>query len=257
MKSLTDAWSSLLPNKTLLEVVCCSVDDCLKAQDAGADRIELCSAIELGGLTPSIGLFAQARAIVSLPLFAMIRPRAGGFRYATSELNVMQQDLSNLANAGADGLVFGALDGSDCIDEESCESLIQSAQGLPCTFHRAFQSTPDPLQALRTLMQLGFSRVLASGHSATALEGATMLKTLLEEANGKIGIVAAGQIRAKNVKQVIAATGCSEIHIGPFVATEAPGYGSYKALRLDEEQVRLTKSLLGVDSQSLSAYSTM
>jgi copper homeostasis protein len=229
---------------TLLEAVCCSVDDCVRAQDAGVDRIELCIGIELGGLTPSAGLLKTAKASVDVPILAMIRPRAGWFRYSESEIATMREDLAALRAAGADGFVMGALDEHDRVCKTANAQLIEAAGGLPATFHRAFDSTPDALESLDALIELGFARVMTSGHEVAALEGAPMLRQLRERADGRIVVVAAGRVRPKNVREIIEATGCVEVHVGPFIATEEPGYESFRAVRLDDEEVREIKLAL-------------
>jgi copper homeostasis protein len=228
----------------LLEVVCCSVEDCVAAQAAGADRIELCSAIELGGITPSLGLFRAAKAQVTLPIFVMIRLRAGGFQYEPSEVEAMREDAAIFKSEGTDGFVLGALDESGRVDRQTCATLVEACGGLPVTFHRAFDATPDPYQALDDLIEVGITRAMTSGQTGSAILGAPLLKELMGRGAGRIGILPGGGIRPDNVQELVAKTGCTEVHIGPFVPSDEPGYEDHRAVRLDHEQVRQIKSLI-------------
>jgi copper homeostasis protein len=231
-----------LSKKVNVEVVCCSVEDCLVAEQAGADRIELCSAIELGGLTPSLGLLEACQARTRLPIVAMLRPRAGGFVYASAELQVMVRDAEHLKAAGADGLALGCLTHDGRIDHESCGQVLQAFSGRPATFHRAFDSiTTDLTKSAADLRQLGFGRVLTSGRSVSAVEGAANLKLLVETVS--LEVIAAGGVRKENVLDIVQASGAHWIHLGPFIHQEERGYQGQRALKLD------SASLLAVTSR--------
>jgi copper homeostasis protein len=219
----------------LVEVVCCSVDDVVAAEIAGADRIELCTSIEVGGLTPSIGLITEALSKTALPLVVMVRCRAGGFTYSAPEMAVMRRDAEAAMATGASGIAFGALRPDRDVDFEGCERVLRGITGSH-TFHRAFDQTPDLLSSLETVKKLGFARILTSGGAPTALEGAPSLAGLVEAAKGSLDIVAAGSIRSANFVEVVNQSGVSQIHLGPFTETDAAGaYGS--ELRLDAREV--------------------
>jgi copper homeostasis protein len=218
-----------------VEVVACSVDDALAAEAAGADRIELCSSIEVGGLTPSIGLAAEVLSRCSIRVVAMVRPRPGGFLYSESELLTMERDADSLVRAGVQGLVLGVLRESGTVDGEACGRFGQDVERV---FHRAFDLTPDPLEALDALAELGFTRVLTSGHAATALEGAVELRNLLIRADGRVQVMAGGGVRASNVAQLVSASGVEHIHLGPHVRVgQKDGVYGEGHLRLDVEEV--------------------
>lgn len=198
----------------LVEIVCCSVDDCVAAVGAGAGRIELCCAIELGGLTPSIGLVRGAVEAVSGPVMAMIRPRSGGFCYSASEFDTMIADCQTID--GPAGFVFGVLNPDGTIDKDRCKQLVRRAGRLEKVFHRAFDLVPDPSEALEVLVDLGFTRILTSGLAATALDGAEMIRRLIERADGRIEIMPGGGVRSGNVGRILE-TGCGSVHLAPRV----------------------------------------
>jgi len=202
----------------LVEAVCCSLDDALAAVDAGAHRLELCSAIEVGGLTPSIGLFAQVRSRVGLPLMAMVRPRAGDFTFSTAEWAVIVEDAHRLIGSGADGLVLGALTSAE-LDPRLAD--IASLRPHTCTFHRAIDACPDPVSASRCAREMGFARVLTSGGRATALEGAATIHAMAQE----IPVLVCGGVRAENVRSVLHVTGANEVHAGPRTPHGKPFMG--------------------------------
>ncbi|MGL4513985.1 MAG: copper homeostasis protein CutC [Lacipirellulaceae bacterium] len=199
----------------LLEVCVESLDDALDAVAAGADRLELCAAIELGGLTPSEGLLREVVASVGVPVAAMVRPRSGGFRCTAGELRVMLADVSRALAAGAAAVVFGALKDDGQIDLEAVRRVVARAEGAPTVFHRAIDATPDPVQSARLLADCGVTRVLTSGGRATALEGAETLRRMIEATRGTLTVTVGGGVRAENVLGLVELTGCSEVHIGP------------------------------------------
>lgn len=202
----------------LVEIVCCSVDDCLAAERAGAGRIELCQALAEGGLTPSAGLLQEALAQVKIPIAAMVRPRRSGFHYSPSERAVMERDVESHVAIGAHAVVFGCLDEEGRIDHAANARLIARKGGCDAVFHRAFDVVPDPREALETLIDLGFKRVLTSGQQASALEGAELVKSLVEQADGRIEILPAGGLRPQNVLQFVRDTGCDQVHLAPLLA---------------------------------------
>src|SRR4051812_36202927 len=148
--------------KILLEICCGSIDDSLQAQAGGADRIELCSALFLGGLTPSLGTIRYAREKLKIPMIVMVRPRGGGFCYTDAEFATMERDSEAAVANGADGVVFGILNANGSIDGKRARRVRDIAGDKQTVFHRAFDVTPDPLRAVDELVDLGITRVLTS-----------------------------------------------------------------------------------------------
>lgn len=204
----------------LVEAACCSGDDCVEAEAGGADRIELCAAMVLGGLTPSLGTMREARASTRLPIVCMLRPRAGGFAYSSRELEAMRHDAAAALSHGLDGIVFGVLRPSGEIDVDRCADLVRMARaaGRETVFHRAFDVVPDPFQALETLIGLGVTRILTSGRQATALAGAGLIRELVARAAGRIQILPGGSIRDTTVAELLRATGVRAVHLAPYAS---------------------------------------
>ena len=155
----------------ILEICAGSVESAIAARDGGAKRIELCAALEIGGVTPSAGLIAEARKVEGLTLNVIIRPRGGDFLYNSYEAAAMEQDIRNCKLLGSDGVVIGALTPDGEIDTTLCQRLIDAADGMSVTFHRAFEMCRDPRKALEELIAMGCDRVLTSGQAATAEAG--------------------------------------------------------------------------------------
>jgi copper homeostasis protein len=199
----------------LIEAACASVADCVAAEAAGADRIELCSALVVGGLTPSIGLFTTARAHTSLPIVCMVRPRAGSFCYDAGELDVMRRDVEAFRDAGAHGVVFGVLTQEGAIDAEACRDLIERAGRVETVFHRAFDVVPDVDEALEALAGVAVTRLLTSGQAPSSLDGLAVIQRLMGLSAGRIEIMPGGGVRAENVRRLVEATGAQSVHLGP------------------------------------------
>lgn len=215
--------------KPLIEVCVGSVADVRAAAAAGADRVELCGALELGGLTPSLGLVETVLATTRLPVIAMLRPRAGGFAYDRDEFNAILADATRFLDLGAAGIVFGVLDRGGEIDAGRCREIVDLAAGAQTVFHKAFDFVCDQRAALETLCELGCTRVLTSGGQPSALAGAAALRDLITAAGDRITVMTGGGLNAANVGEVIAVTGCREIHVGAATPCDdgsiAPGAG--------------------------------
>ena len=203
------------------EVCAYSVADCEAAQRAGANRIELCGGQNEGGITPSIGLIQQSRLATTLPIRVMIRPRGGDFAYDKSELAVMEADISAARAAGADGVVLGVLLTAGRVEEKTTRRLIDLARPLPVTFHRAFDLTRDPHEALDVLIALGIQTVLTSGQQARAVAGIELLKALVTQAAGRIEIMAGSGVDANNAR-LLAETGVSYLHMSGGTVENSP-----------------------------------
>jgi copper homeostasis protein len=216
----------------LVEAAVDTLLSAMRAERAGAGRVELCASLGDGGVTPSAGLIAAVLEHVSVPVFVMIRPRGGGFVYTADELRVMFRDIEQTRALGAAGIVCGALTPEHHLDIEQTRRLVESAAGLPVTFHRAFDFTRDLRASLEDAMRAGVTRVLTSGGRATALEGADMIATLVANASGQIIVVAGGGIREHNVREVIERTRVREVHARIAAVTRGATPAPPAALRL-------------------------
>lgn len=196
----------------LLEIAANFIASAIAAQEGGADRIELCSALELGGLTPSHGVIALARDRVRIPVYVLIRPRAGDFLYSELETETMLSDIATCAALGCDGVVIGVLDADGDVDMKRCRDLVTAAGSMGVTFHRAFDMARDPRRALEDVVALGCERVLTSGGRSSALEGAALIHELVAQAGDRIAIMAGAGINAGNIAAVRALTGAREFH---------------------------------------------
>jgi copper homeostasis protein len=196
----------------LIEAAVETVDSALAAEHAGVDRIELCANLDQGGTTPSQALIASAAERSKLRVFVMVRPRAGGFVYSDEDFAAMVRDIELIGAMSIAGIVTGVLTSEAQVDAERTRILIQAAGDMPVTFHRAIDSTVNIAAALEAAIEAGASRVLTSGGAATALEGTDVIAALVNQARGRISIVAGGGIREHNAREVIARTGVREVH---------------------------------------------
>ena len=196
-----------------LEICIDSVESALAAEVAGADRVELCQGLIEGGTTPSPGTIRLARKHTNLGLMVIIRPRGGDFLYTDHEMDVMLEDIREAKAAGADGVVIGCLNADGTVDVEKNRTLILAAQPMSVTFHRAFDVTRDPFEALETIVDLGCDRILTSGQEASVLEGADLIRELIAKAGDRIVIMPGGGITTRNVGKIAALTGAQEIHM--------------------------------------------
>jgi copper homeostasis protein len=201
-----------MKNGITFEVCVDSIESAIAAAEGGADRVELCSDLIEGGLTPSFGMLRVARRSVRIGIMAMIRPRGGDFCYSESEFAAMDEDVEAAKESGADGIVLGLLNPDGAIDGDRTAALIQRARPLPVTFHRAFDMTRDPFEAIETLIALGADRVLTSGQEASVVEGLDLVAELVASSAGRIVVMPGGGITARNVERVIARTGAREVH---------------------------------------------
>ncbi|XP_067125768.1 copper homeostasis protein cutC homolog isoform X2 [Centruroides vittatus] len=194
-----------------LEVCVDSLSSAINAYK-GASRLELCSCLSEGGLTPSLGFLKIVRLQVKIPIFVLIRPRGGDFTYSNEEFRIMKEDIKIAKENGADGFVLGALTSSGKIDEENCKVLIDEASPLPVTFHRAFDLSSDPMDALQSIIGLGCQRLLTSGHAPDVNQGIQFIKSLIESENRKMIIMPGGGVNEGNIKQLLKINGIQEIH---------------------------------------------
>lgn len=202
--------------KRILEVCCGSLHDVINAVEGGAERIELCSALSVDGLTPSCGLIETVRNLFpQIKLHVLIRPREGGFVYSENEKKIIMRDIRHAIMAGADAIVCGALTRDGDIDVEAVQNMIGMVRcggKESFTFHRAFDVCREPIRALSVLKELGVTRILTSGQQPTAEKGIPLLKQLVEEAGDSLIILPGGGVNSRNAQEILRQTGAMEIH---------------------------------------------
>jgi copper homeostasis protein len=197
----------------LVEACVESAPSALVAASAGVGRVELCANLVEGGTTPSAGTIALAAERLTIPCFVMIRPRGGDFCYSPDELEIMGRDIDTARDAGADGVVFGCLAPEGIVARDATAALVDRARPLPVTFHRAFDLTRDPVEALDTLLALGVDRVLTSGQRDAVTDALPLVRDLVDRAGRDLVVMPGGGVRAENVAAVVAATGAREVHV--------------------------------------------
>lgn len=195
-----------------IEICAGNIESVLAADMGGADRVELCENLFEGGTTPSFGSIVLSKEKCSLDVFVIIRPRGGDFVYSEIEFEVMQKDIQSAIEIGADGIVIGCLKPNGTVDLEMCSRLIEVAKGLPVTFHRAFDVTPEPFEALETVKSLGVKRILTSGQKNRAEEGIELIRKLQEMAGTKLRIMAGSGINESNIQKIASRSGINSFH---------------------------------------------
>ncbi|MEO0046580.1 MAG: Copper homeostasis protein CutC [Bacteroidota bacterium] len=185
-----------------LEIACFNLESALIAQENGADRVELCAGIEVGGTTPDSVLVKQARENLTVDLYVMIRPRGGNFVYSEAEFNQMQVEILALKELKVNGFVFGILKDDKTINGEQNKILVDLAKPFPCTFHRAFDEVENPSKALEQLIDCGFKTILTSGQAQNVTEGIDCLTELVSKANNRITIMPGGGLRSTNIETI-------------------------------------------------------
>lgn len=206
----------------LIEVCVDSVASALAAQRGGAQRIELCSDLLEGGITPSLGLLQTLRSSVSIALHTIVRPRGGDFCYSDQEFEIMLRDIEIAKNAGACGVALGILDHSGHVDISRTRKLVELARPMSVTFHRAFDLSADLYRSLEDLCQTGADRLLTSGGERDAMHGINNICKIVELSDARIKIMAGGGITAKNAGEILGRTGVKEIHVGLGTPVESP-----------------------------------
>ncbi|MCE2593750.1 copper homeostasis protein CutC [Motilimonas cestriensis] len=197
------------------------------AQRAGASRIELCSALALGGITPNMGFIQQAVKFAQIPIYVMIRPRAGDFYYSEDELEIMLKDIYNARVAGAQGVVFGVLDKQANVDRQVLKALMEQAGQMGVTFHRAIDLAGNYAAALDTIIEAGCERILTSGQAENALNGVSVIKKMVQQAGTRLSVMPGAGITANNVAEIVSLTGVNEVHLSG--KTTRPSYMHFPA----------------------------
>ncbi|HMJ71456.1 MAG TPA: copper homeostasis protein CutC [Cyclobacteriaceae bacterium] len=209
-----------------LEVVVYNIESALKAQEGGADRIELCDNPAEGGTTPSFGTIEVVRGNVSLDVFVMIRPRGGDFCYTSWEFYCMKRDIWQCQKLSVDGVVFGILTPEGRIDKKRCKELIDKSRPLKVTCHRAFDMTRDPFEALEDCIEVGFDRILTAGQQPQASKGAELIGELIRKANGRIAIMPGSGVNENTVEHILSVSKAKEIHFS--ASSSRPSQMEYK-----------------------------
>lgn len=201
--------------KYQMEVCIDNIESLTNAMQGGATRIELCSSLALGGLTPSWGLMRSANEFSVIPVFAMIRPRQGDFLYLPAEIDQMMWDIEIAAQAGLQGVVFGVLTADGDVDKEAIQKLTSHAHALnlQVTYHRAIDQCRDYRQAIDTLLEIGVNRVLTSGTATSAEQGCDVIAKMVEQAQDNMVIMAGAGVNANNVTKIVTQTGVNEVHL--------------------------------------------
>lgn len=241
-----------------VEICAFSLHSCLTAQGAGANRIELCGGLAEGGTTPSAGLIQLVRQQLTIPFYVMIRPRGGDFLYTETELAVMRADILLAKAAGANGVVLGILRPDGTVDEPQTRALVDLAAPLPVTFHRAFDMTRDPLEALEAVIRTGAVRILTSGHQQTAQAGLSTLRQLVQAADRRIEIMAGAGVNAQNAHSLLA-VGVDALHLSggrqddsqmifrqPAVSMASSLPGEYEYVEADADKIQAVVQQAGL-----------
>lgn len=208
--------------KPVLEICAGDIESVYAASAGGADRVELCSALSEGGVTPSVGFIRQALRVPGLKVHVLIRPRGGDFIYTIEEVDVMVEDIRVCREVGAHGVVIGALTPDGDIDLPVCRRMMEAAAGMSVTFHRAFDLCRNTDEALDSIIELGCDRLLTSGQAATALEGTPSLKHLTDRAAGRLIILAGGGVSPENAIEILKKSGTNEIHASARATCASP-----------------------------------
>jgi copper homeostasis protein len=194
------------------EIACFNLESAILAQKAGADRVELCATISVGGTTPIIEMIQKAREHLTIDLYIMIRPRGGNFCYSDSEFNQMKSEIKTIKKLGVNGFVFGILNEDDTINIEQNKTLVAEAYPFPCTFHRAFDAVSNYEQALEAVISCGFSTILTPGTFPNVMEGKEVLKKLVIHAKNRIEIMPGGGLRSTNISELNKIVGANWYH---------------------------------------------
>ena len=246
----SEASSRVPAPRSLLEICVDSLDGLNAAIDGGADRIELCAALSVGGLTPSPAL-AHAALKSPIPVYAMVRPRPGDFVFSEGEVVQMEREIAQFVEAGLAGVVIGASQPGGELDVGVLKRLTNAVGGIGTTLHRAFDLTPDPFIALEQAVDLEINRILTSGQASAAPLGAELIREMQKRAGGRIAIMAGAGVTPQNVGELVRKTGVSEVH-GSASRIQRPGhpdslgFGTNAPIKTtDAQTVRRLKTELG------------
>ncbi len=247
-----------IKERYLLECCVDSPESALAAAQGGADRLELCANLVIGGTTPTMALYEEVRELVSLPVHVLIRPRFGDFLYSEAEADIICREIRAFAHAGAEGAVFGCLMPDGTLDTDSMARFMDNARGMSVTLHRAFDMSADPLDTWERAARLGVHTILTSGQAPSCREGLPLLRKLAAMSeNGGPAIMAGGGISPESVPLLLEQTAVRAFHMSgkvslesgmtyrnPAVSMGLPGLSEYELLRTDAAAVRVVRNLL-------------
>jgi copper homeostasis protein len=239
-----------------LEIAVFNIESALLAAKAGADRIELCENPYDGGTTPSYGTLKTVREKIDIPVFPIVRARGGDFLYSEDEFEVMKKDVALIKDVGFEGVVIGLLKKDGTIDIQRTSRLVEMAYPLEVTFHRAFDSAAEPLQALEDVIKCGCQRILTSGQVPNAFEGKELIKQLIQQADNRIIIMPGSGVRSNNIKALIEFTGADEVHSSARKIVPSQMQFIQKTMNenlenisVDENEIRKMKEALNASAQ--------
>lgn len=195
-----------------LEIACFNLNSALLAQENGADRVELCARIDVGGTTPDFEITKKVRALIDIDLNVMIRPRGGNFVYSDEEFSQMKNEILAFKKLQVNGFVFGILNNDNSINTLQNAALVNLAKPFPCTFHRAFDEVADAFLSLEEIIDCGFQTILTSGQAQNVYDGVTQLATLVKKANNRIAIMPGGGLRSTNIEFIQQETKANWFH---------------------------------------------
>lgn len=240
-----------------LEVCIDSVESAIIAQEGGADRLEICSNLVIGGTTPGVGQFKQIRKACDIELNVLIRPRFGDFLYTDAEFQMIAEDIRMFRELGADGVVVGCLKADGSLDSDRMRGLREQAGPLHMTLHRAFDVCRDPYQALEEAVSLGIDTILTSGQAPDCIGGKEVLKKLIRQADGRIEILVGSGVNAEVIRKLMDEINASSFHMSgkkmissgmlyrnPQVHMGVPGLGEFDIFRTDKEEIRRARLVL-------------
>lgn len=246
-----------MKKNVLLECCVDSIESALLAEAGGADRLELCSGLAIGGLTPSVAVFRKIQKNCSLPIHVLIRPRSGDFLYTDWEFDAIQDEVSLFQHEGAQGVVIGCLTADGKLDQKRMETLCNKAGKLSVTLHRAFDMCKDPLEALESACQIGINTILTSGAKNSCMEGQALLKQLIAVASDRLEIMIGGGVNAAVIQSFLETTDASCFHMSgkeeipsamqfrnKEVSMGSFGFDEYSIWRTSEEAIRQAKQIL-------------
>lgn len=243
----------------LLEICLSGVESAVAAQHGGAHRIELCQNLLEGGTTPSFGTIAEVLDQLRIDVHVIVRPRGGNFCYSTLEFETMLRDIRSIKHSGAQGVVIGVLQPDGSIDEARTDRLVEAARPMKVTFHRAFDQSRGPYEALDALIRLGVERVLTSGQAPSAWEGRDVIARLNRQAGDDIIVMAGGGITASNVGGIIEVCGVREVHVGSFCETVVESEMTYRKTEVsmnregDPDDLSIRRTSSGLVREMLDA----
>lgn len=246
-----------MSKKYLLECATDSVESALAAAAGGADRLELCANLIIGGTTPTLALFDEVRSLSDIPLYILIRPRFGDFLYSDYEANVICREIQMFQKAGAEGVVIGSLNKDGSLNMEHMKRFMDCAKDMSVTLHRAFDMSADPFKTLQQAEELGVKTILTSGQAPSSLEGIDLYQKLLDKADDKITILAGGGINPSTIEKLLEQTSLTAFHMSGKIVTESameyrnpvvsmglPGISEYNIWLTSEKNVRDARNVL-------------